>query len=113
MPNFNVQLRAMLSKNIALHKRYKAGIICEYVFPLLIMGFVALFVYIFTVLFPITTKPYSKKEKKSYLQQTYTLPQHLFFPLFSSLLLPHTSNFLLFTDGTLQFFTTLRAIQQP
>lgn len=60
MTNSNVQLRAMLSKNVALHKRYKAGIICEYVFPLLIMGFVALFVYIFTVLFPITSKPYGK-----------------------------------------------------
>lgn len=58
MNTFSVQLRAMLSKNITLHKRYKAGIICEYVFPLLILGFVGLYVALFTIIFPITTKPY-------------------------------------------------------
>ena len=56
MSNFNVQLRAMLSKNLALHKRYKTGIICEYVFPVLVIGFVALYVYLFTVIFPVTKK---------------------------------------------------------
>lgn len=58
MNNFRVQLRAMLSKNVALHKRYKAGIVCEYIFPLIILGFVGLYMYIFTVIFPITSKPY-------------------------------------------------------